>query len=100
MVTRDGTIAVYILASRLHGTLYIGVTSDLNRRVWEHREGVLPGFSKRYGCKQLVWYEVHDSIAEAIRREKALKGWRRHWKTRLIEQENPLWADLHETLNR
>ena len=99
MVTRGGVIAVYIMTSGRHGTLYIGVTSDLNRRAWEHREGVYPGFTKTYRCNRLVWYEVHESMVEAIRREKAMKRWTRDWKTDLIERENPLWADLYETLN-
>ena len=99
MVTRDGYIAVYIMASRMHGTLYIGVTSDLARRVYEHREGLSPGFTKRYGCKRLVWYEPHERMDAAIQRETSLKRWSRDWKTTLIERDNPLWADLYETLN-
>ncbi len=98
MVTRGGTIAVYIMASGQHGTIYIGVTSDLVRRAWEHREGVIAGFTRKYGCKRLVWYEVHDFMTRAIEREKALKGWRRDWKVNLIEEHNPLWADLYPTL--
>ena len=94
-----GIIAVYMMASGQHGTIYIGVTSDLARRTWEHREGVLPGFPKRYGCKKLVWYEIHESITTAIQRERSLKRWPREWKINLIEQGNPLWADLYETLN-
>ncbi len=99
MVSRDGHIAVYIMASGQHGTLYIGVTSDLNRRAWEHREGLVPGFTKRYGCKRLVWREVHESMVAAIQREKSLKRWPRDWKCNLIERENPLWEDLYERLN-
>jgi putative endonuclease len=85
---------VYIMASQRNGTLYIGVTSDIVRRIWEHREGVLPGFTRRYGCKLLVWYESHSNMEAAIRREKALKAWQRRWKLRLIEAENPDWNDL------
>jgi putative endonuclease len=98
MGSADGIIAVYMMASRRHGTLYIGVTSDLARRGLEHREGVLPGFTRRYGCKRLVWYEPHESIAEAIHREKALKHWPRERKTNLIEWENPFWDDLYGSL--
>ncbi|WP_233349153.1 GIY-YIG nuclease family protein [Hyphomonas sp. CACIAM 19H1] len=71
---------VYILASRRNGTLYTGVTSDLVARIWQHREDVLPGFSRKYGCKQLVWFEVHDDIEAAIRKEKQIKRWRGAWK--------------------
>jgi putative endonuclease len=98
MVTREGIIAVYIMASRRYGTLYIGVTSDLSRRAWEHREGLIAGFTKRYGCKHLVWYEPHDWVVGAIQREKSLKRWPRDWKINLIERQNPLWADLYKTL--
>jgi putative endonuclease len=85
---------VYLLASRPYGTLYIGVTSDLVRRVWEHREGLVAGFTKRYGVKELVWYEVHGDIMEAIKREKQLKEWKRGWKIELIQKTNPHWRDL------
>ena len=86
---------VYILASGLNGTLYIGVTSDLVKRVWQHREGLAEGFTKRYGVKTLVWYEVHADIVEAIRREKQIKKWARHWKVELIQKMNPRWRDLY-----
>ena len=86
---------VYILASQRNGTLYIGVTSDLIRRVGQHREGQIEGFTKRYGLKRLVWFERHDNIVTAIRREKSLKKYRREWKVNLIERENPQWADLY-----
>lgn len=89
---------VYILASERNGTLYVGVTSDLIRRVWEHREGAVPGFTSKYGVKSLVWFEQHDDIESAIRREKAIKKWRRAWKLSLIEETNPDWRDLYETL--
>jgi len=84
----------YILASARNGTLYIGVTSDLPKRVWEHREGVVAGFSKEYGCKTLVWYELHDNAESAITREKQIKKWNRAWKLSLIERMNPEWKDL------
>jgi putative endonuclease len=88
---------VYILASQRNGTLYTGVTTNLLRRVWEHREGILPGFTKTYGVKRLVWSETHGSVVEAIAREKAIKRWRRAWKLALIEADNPRWLDLYET---
>ena len=90
-----GPNAVYIMASGQHGTLYIGVTSDLIQRVHEHREGLTPGFTSRYGVKRLVWYEPWDSIVEAIQREKSLKKYKREWKVNLIERENPQWMDLY-----
>jgi putative endonuclease len=86
---------VYILASQRYGTLYIGVTSDLIKRVWEHREGFVSGFTKQYNVKQLVWFEVHGDIMAAIAREKQLKKWERNWKIRLISEGNPLWRDLY-----
>ena len=86
--------AAYIMASKRNGTLYIGVTSDLPKRVWEHREGVVDGFTKEYGAKTLVWYEAHDNAESAITREKQLKKWNRIWKLRLIEEKNPEWRDL------
>ncbi len=89
---------VYILASEKNGTLYIGVTNDLIRRVYEHREAVVDGFSKRYGVKRLVYFETHDSIEAAIKREKKLKHWRREWKLNLIERDNPDWFDLYPNL--
>ena len=85
---------VYILTSRRHGTLYIGVTSNLVSRVHQHREGLIPGFTKAYGIKSLVWYEVHATMEAAIVREKRLKEWRRAWKVELIEARNEDWADL------
>jgi putative endonuclease len=90
--------AVYILASKRNGTLYIGVTSDLIKRIWEHKNDVVDGFSKRYKVHQLVWYELHDSMASAIEREKRLKEWKRAWKLRLIESTNPDWQDLYDTI--
>ena len=86
------------MASQRNGTLYIGVTSDLPGRVWQHKEGVTDGFKKKYGCKTLVWYGVFDRIDDAIRREKQMKEWQRAWKLRVIEEVNPDWDDLFETL--
>ncbi|WP_430392272.1 GIY-YIG nuclease family protein [Dyella sp. 20L07] len=86
---------VYILAGHRNGTLYIGVTSDLIRRVWLHRNDAVDGFSKRYQVHDLVWYERHDTMESAILREKTLKAWRRSWKVDLIEKTNPYWRDLY-----
>ena len=86
---------VYILASKKYGTLYIGVTSDLVRRVHEHKTKVVPGFTKRYGVDKLVLFEIFDDPTNAIAREKELKKWRRDWKTRLIDEQNPNWDDLY-----
>jgi len=90
--------AVYMLASRRNGTLYIGVTNDLGRRVFEHQQGMAPGFTKKYGVHILVWYEEYQDINDAIAREKQLKGWNRAWKLRLIEEHNSGWNDLSEKL--
>ncbi|MEO1240020.1 MAG: GIY-YIG nuclease family protein [Pseudomonadota bacterium] len=87
---------VYIMASRRNGTIYIGVTSDLQKRVWEHREGKIEGFTKKYGCKMLVWFEPYDTIEAAITRERQMKEWKRSWKLRVIEENNPDWDDLFE----
>jgi putative endonuclease len=87
---------VYIVTNRPNGTLYVGVTSDLLRRAWEHREGVIAGFTRRYGLKHLVYAEHHDSISAAIGRETRFKHWPRAWKVRLIVANNPTWADLYE----
>jgi len=89
---------VYILASKRNGTLYTGVTSDLVARIWQHKEDVFPGFSRKYGCKTLVWFETHDDVEAAIRKEKQLKRWHRAWKLRLIEDGNPDWRDLWDDL--
>jgi putative endonuclease len=89
---------VYLLASRRHGTLYLGVTNDLRRRVWGHKTKVYPGFSAQYGVDRLVWYETHERIDEAIAREKSIKKWRRDWKISLIEEHNPDWTDLYAAL--
>ena len=90
--------AVYILASRRNGTLYIGVTSSLAKRVWEHKNDAVEGFTKRYGVHQLVWYELHETMESAISREKAIKEWKRQWKLELIEKMNPAWKDLFESI--
>jgi putative endonuclease len=91
--------AVYIMASRRNGTLYVGVTSDIGRRAFEHRTGAVEGFTKRYGCTLLVWFEPHERMGEAIAREKQIKSRSRKDKLALIERDNPLWKDLYETLN-
>jgi putative endonuclease len=85
---------VYILASRRNGTLYIGQTDNLNRRVFEHQSGAVPGFTARYEVKKLVWFEAHESRETALTREKRLKKWNREWKLALIEMDNPDWEDL------
>ncbi len=90
--------AVYILANKRNGTLYVGVTSDLAKRVWEHKNDLVDGFTKRYGVHRLVWYEVHDTMHSAIEREKRIKWWKRRWKLELIERFNPNWEDLYGTL--
>ena len=87
--------AVYILASKRNGTLYIGVTSNLVKRIWEHRNNLVEGFTERYGVHNLVWYELHESMESAIQREKRLKEWKRRWKMQMIEKVNPNWEDLY-----
>ena len=89
---------VYMMASARNGTLYIGVTSDLPGRVWQHKEGTADGFTKKYGCQMLVWFEEFGEIELAIRREKQMKEWKRLWKLRVIEEKNPDWDDLYEGL--
>ena len=89
---------VYIMASRRNGTLYIGVTSDLPARAYQHREGLVAGFTLRYGCKTLVWYEAHDSMQQARHRELQMKKWKRLWKLSEIERVNPAWDDLYLAL--
>jgi putative endonuclease len=91
---------VYLLASRKHGTLYLGVTNDLVRRVFEHKNRLVPGFTSRYGVVRLVWFETHEDVTAAISREKEIKKWRRDWKISLIERDNPDWFDLWETITR
>ena len=91
---------VYILASRRNGTLYTGSTTDLSRRVWEHKEKLTPGFTSDYDVTTLVWYERYDRLIDARHREYKIKKWRREWKLRLIEAMNPEWRDLYEDLNK
>ncbi len=86
---------VYLLSNQPRGTLYIGVTSDLVKRIWQHKEAFVDGFSAKYGLKMLVWYEIHEDIGEAIKREKQLKKWNRIWKIELVEKSNPYWNDLY-----
>ena len=95
-MARFDLIAVYIMASKPNGTLYLGVTSDLIQRGRDHREGRYEGFAKKYGCKTLVWWEQHGDINDAIAREKQIKSWKRKWKLALIEKNNPTWRDLYE----
>lgn len=85
---------VYMLASKKKGTLYIGVTSNLVQRIWQHREGVVEGFTEKYDVKVLVWFEQHETMESAITREKKMKKWNRDWKIKVIERENPQWEDL------
>ena len=89
---------VYMLANSKRGTLYVGVTSDLAKRVWEHKQGLADGFTKRYSIKELVWYEAHGDVMAAITREKQIKKWNRIWKVELIEEFNPEWRDLYEEI--
>jgi putative endonuclease len=95
-MSRERSFWVYILASRVGGTLYIGVTNDLVRRIYEHRSKFVPGFSRKYGVYRLVYFEQFSNIEAAIQREKRLKKWNRQWKIRLIEESNPTWSDLYE----
>jgi putative endonuclease len=90
---------VYIVTNRPHGTIYLGVTANLSRRVHEHREGLCEGFTRRYSLTRLVWFEPHDDIAVAIQRERTMKHWKRAWKVKLILEMNPDWLDLYERLN-
>ncbi|MGN6570458.1 MAG: GIY-YIG nuclease family protein [Pseudolabrys sp.] len=90
---------VYMLASKRNGTLYIGMTDDLLKRVWMHREDILPGFTRDYGVKTLVWYEAHESRESALARERQMKKWNRAWKIELIEAGNPQWRDLSQGLS-
>ncbi|MBP3985183.1 GIY-YIG nuclease family protein [Pseudoxanthomonas helianthi] len=89
---------VYILASGYHGTLYIGVTSDLIQRIWQHKNDLVSGFTNKYRIHELVWFEQHATMDTAIAREKAMKEWKRAWKIELIEKENPRWLDLYPKL--
>ena len=89
---------VYLLANKRSGTLYVGVTSNIAQRVWQHKNDLRPGFTSRYGVHRLVWYEAHDTMESAITREKAIKEWKRDWKIELIENSNPSWRDLFSDL--
>jgi putative endonuclease len=90
---------VYVLASKPHGTLYVGSAPDLIRRIWEHKIKAVPGFTAKYSVDRLVWFEAHESMAAAAQRERQIKEWRRAWKIRLIEQNNPHWIDLYPSLS-
>ncbi len=98
-MTADPAYFVYILASARNGTLYIGMTNDLAARTYQHREGLVQGFTKRYEVKLLVYYETYSDVRDAIARETRLKKWKRRWKLELIEKMNPEWRDLYEDLN-
>ena len=91
--------AVYILTSKLSGTLYVGFTNDLPKRVWEHQQKIVDGFSKKYGLDKLVWYEIHDSVIEGRLRERQIKKWNRDWKINLIQGMNPGWRNLSLDFN-
>ncbi len=91
---------VYLLASDRNGTLYVGVTNDLVRRIYEHKSKILRGFTSQYGVNRLVWFETYDDPINAIAREKDIKKWRRAWKLRLIEQSNPQWVDLYDQISQ
>lgn len=95
---RERVPCVYILASKRNGTLYVGVTSDLTGRIWQHKNNQVDGFTKRYHVHTLVWYEVHGTMESAIFREKALKEWKRKWKLELIEAANRDWRDLYSDI--
>ena len=90
---------VYILASKPYGTLYVGVTSDPVQRIWQHKNNWMEGFTRRYSVQQLVWYEIHESMENAIQREKTIKKWNRTWKIELIEKNNPTWRDLYDEID-
>jgi len=94
----DKQPAVYILANKRNGTLYVGVTSDLLKRIWEHKNNIVEGFAKHYNVHQLVWFELYENMESAINREKRLKNWKRGWKLELIESKNPDWLDLYDTI--
>lgn len=86
------------MTNKRNGTLYIGVTSDLIKKVWEHKNSLAGGFTKRYGLHHLIWYELHETMESTILREKRLKNWKRDWKLKLVEETNPDWRDLYETI--
>jgi putative endonuclease len=97
-LSEERLIGVYMMADKPRGTIYIGFSGYLARRIYEHREGALPGFTRRYGLKRLVWYEIHDDITVAYQRERSLKRYLRQWKINLIEQDNPHWHDRYAEL--
>ncbi len=99
MPPRERQPCVYLLASKRNGTLYLGVTSNLLQRVWQHKTGAVDGFTKKYRVQLLVWFESHLTMESAIRREKQIKGWRRAWKVRLIGESNPEWQDLYDKIH-
>ena len=90
--------SVYILSSKRNGSLYTGVTSNLIKRIWQHKNNVTEGFTKKYSTHTLVWYELHETMESAIQKEKSIKNWKRTWKLKLIEEKNPLWNDLYNDL--
>ena len=90
--------AVYIMTNRPQGVLYTGMTDDLIKRAWEHRTHIRPGFTDKYNCEQLVWYEIHESRESAFARERRIKKWKREWKVKLVEEMNPGWQDLFEQI--
>ena len=92
------SFAVYIMTNRRDGVLYTGMTDDLIKRAWQHRTHAIPGFTSKYNCEKLVWFEIHDSRESAFARERRIKKWKRVWKTGLIEQMNPTWTDLFEQI--
>jgi putative endonuclease len=94
----EKVFCVYILASKRNGALYVGITSNLVQRTWQHKEGLADGFTKEYGIELLVWYERHETAESAITREKQIKKWNREWKIRLIEKSNPYWNDLYSEI--
>ena len=94
----NNSYCVYILSSQKNGTLYVGVTNHLARRVWEHKHGLVDGFSKKYEVHHLVYYEIHDNPESAITREKQIKKWKREWKIKMVEENNPEWKDLYEDI--
>jgi putative endonuclease len=99
-MTKEKTFWVYLTASRINGTLYLGVTSDLIKRIWQHKHKVFEGFSADHGVDKLVWFEQHANAEAAITREKQIKKWNRAWKIRLIAKDNPQWLDLYDSITR
>lgn len=94
-MTQTRQFAVYLMVSQFNGTFYVGVTSNLQRRIWQHKNKVVDGFTQTYDVDHLVWYELHDNAESAITREKRIKTWKRAWKVRLLERDNPTWRDLY-----